>query len=146
MGEYQHNMSEEKRPPSLLPEGVRLIRITEMIPSVSKGGNAMFTTTVEDVKTKKSMQVWLVAEPKKRWLLKSLLAAVGVPAGQDGVYDWSVTDVIGKLCQGIVEHYKEPWINREGKEVMNDKCRITEFLFVEPGADGTITPEEAWAE
>ena len=85
MEKYKDDMSQEKKPAGLLPEGERLVRVTEMIASVSKGGNKMFTTTIEDIKTKKTMTVWLVNEPKKRWMLKSLLNACNVAGGQDGV-------------------------------------------------------------
>lgn len=148
MGDYKDDMSEEKKPAGVLPEGIRLIRITEMIKGVSKAGNNQFVTTIEDIKTRKSMNVWLVAEPKKRWMLKSLLTAVGVPAGQDGVYDWSTTDVIGKSVLANIEHYKEPWVNREGNEVLLDKCKVTEFLLPEEQSnDGTINPDDiAWEE
>ena len=86
----EYNMSEERRPPSILQEGARLVRITEMIFGTSKNGNEMYTVTIEDTKTHKSMQVWLVATPKKRWMLKSLLAACEVPASEDGVYSFEI--------------------------------------------------------
>lgn len=147
MGDYKHDMKEEKRPPSNLPEGKRLVRINELLPDVSKQGNSMYVASIEDVKLGKSMQVWLVAEPKKRWLLKSLLTAVDLKAGEDGVYDWSVTDVIGKLVFAVIEHETQPWVNREGKEIMQTKAKVTEFLAAEKGADGKITPEDiAWEE
>ena len=44
MGDYQHDMKDEKAPAQLLPEGARLVRVTEMIEGVSKKGNQMFTT------------------------------------------------------------------------------------------------------
>lgn len=128
MGDYQDDMSEEKKPASILPEGLRTVRVTEMIKGVSKAGNSQFVTTIEDVKTRESMQVWLVAEPKKRWMLKALLGAVNAPASQNGVYDWSTTDVIGKTVIANIKYYKEPWINRYGNEVMLDKCKVADFL------------------
>lgn len=144
MGDYQDNMKDEKKPAGLLPEGLRLVRVTEMIKGVSKAGNNQFVTTIEDIKTRKSMQVWLVAEPKKRWMLKTLLTAVGVPAGADGVYDWSTTDVIGKVVLAQVEHFKEPWVNKEAKEVLLDKCKVTEFLV--PDEQITEANNTAWEE
>lgn len=147
MGDYKQNMADEKRPPTILPEGHRVVRVTEMIPGVSKNGNQMFTATIEDVKTRKSMQVWCVAEPKKRWLLKSLLTACGVAAGQDGVYDWSVTDVIGQTVVALVEHSQEPWINKDGVEIMQTKAKVTEFLTPVKGADVKISEEDVeWQE
>lgn len=128
MGDYQDDMSNEKKPSSLLPEGLRTVRVIEMIAGLSKAGNKQFVTTIEDTKTRDSMQVWLVNEPKKRWLLKSLLVAVKAPAGQDGVYDWSVTDVLNKSVIAKVVHYQEPWINKEGVEVLINKAKVSEFL------------------
>lgn len=128
MEKYKDDMSQEKKPAGLLPEGERLVRVTEMIASVSKGGNKMFTTTIEDIKTKKTMQVWLLNEPKKRWMLKSLLNACNVAGGKDGVYEWNTLDVIGKTVVAMVEHYKEDWINKEGVTVKLDKARVSDFL------------------
>lgn len=147
MGDYKDDMSGEKKPVVLLPEGLRAVRITEMIKGLSKAGNNQFVTTIEDTKTRESMQVWLVAEPKKRWLLKSLLVAVKASAGEDGVYDWSTTDVIGKTVIANVKHYKEDWINKEGNTVKLDKCKVSEFLVKEESNSSNIKPEDiAWEE
>ena len=143
MGDYKHDMKDEKRPAQLLPEGARLVRVTEMIFGKSKKDLDMFTTTIEDVKTHKSMVCWLVAEPKKRWMLKSLLTACEIPAGQDGVYDWDVKDVIGKSVIAMIEHKEEPWINREGEEVKTMKANVTEFIQPEHDATGEAI---AWEE
>ena len=139
----EYNMSEERRPPSILQEGARLVRITEMIFGTSKGGNEMYTTTIEDTKTHKSMQVWLVATPKKRWMLKSLLSACEVPASQDGVYSFETKDIIGKSVIAMIEHVTEPWTNREGVEVMQTKAKVTEFIQPEKDAGGAPC---AWEE
>ena len=133
----EYNMSEERRPPSILQEGARLVRITEMIFGTSKGGNEMYTTTIEDTKTHKSMQVWLVATPKKRWMLKSLLAACEIPASQDGVYSFETKDIIGKSVIAMIEHVEEEWVNREGETVKTPKAKVTEFIQPEKDATGT---------
>ena len=132
----EYNMSEERRPPSILQEGARLVRITEMIFGTSKGGNEMYTTTIEDTKTHKSMQVWLVATPKKRWMLKSLLAACEIPASQDGVYSFETKDIIGKSVIAMIEHVEEEWVNREGETVKTPKAKVTEFIQPEKDAGG----------
>ena len=134
----EYNMSEERRPPSILQEGARLVRITEMIFGTSKNGNEMYTVTIEDTKTHKSMQVWLVATPKKRWMLKSLLSACEIPASQDGVYSFETKDIIGKSVIAMIEHVTEPWTNREGVEVMQTKAKVTEFI--QPEKDSTGAP------
>jgi hypothetical protein len=139
----EYNMSEERRPPSILQEGARLVRITEMIFGTSKGGNEMYTTTIEDTKTHKSMQVWLVATPKKRWMLKSLLAACEIPASQDGVYSFETKDIIGKSVIAMIEHVEEEWVNREGETVKTPKAKVTEFIQPEKDAGGAPC---AWEE
>ena len=138
----EYNMSEERRPPSILQEGARLVRITEMIFGTSKNGNEMYTVTIEDTKTHKSMQVWLVATPKKRWMLKSLLSACEVPASQDGVYSFETKDIIGKSVIAMIEHVTEPWTNREGVEVMQTKAKVTEFIQPEKDAGGAPCARE----
>jgi hypothetical protein len=127
----EYDMSSEKRPPTLLPEGHRVVRVTEMILGTSKKGNEMYTVTIEDVATHKSMQVWMVTEKGKRWMLKSLLTAVGVPAGQDGVYKFEIPEVLGKTATAVIEHVKEPWVNREGETVDSIKAKVTEFYVAE---------------
>lgn len=145
MGDYKDDMTAEKKPSAMFPEGHRQVRVLEMMEGTSKSGNRMFITTLEDVKTKANMTVYLVAEPKKRWMLKSLLSAVAVPAGADGIYDWSTTDVIGQVATAIIEHYQEPWINREGIEVMANKSKVTEFLSADKAE--VISEEDiAWDE
>jgi hypothetical protein len=132
----EYNMSEERRPPSILQEGARLVRITEMIFGTSKNGNEMYTVTIEDTKTHKSMQVWLVATPKKRWMLKSLLSACEIPASQDGVYSFETKDIIGKSIIAMIEHVEEEWVNREGETVKTPKAKVTEFIQPEKDAGG----------
>lgn len=140
MSNYKDDLSQEHKPSGIIAEGERAVRILEMIEGKSKSGNRMFTTTIEDIKTKTNMTVWLVAEPKKRWMLKSLLNACQVTAGADGVYDWSVKDVIGKTVSAIVEHFQDTYINKEAKEVTATKARVTEFLLYVPPQ--TINGEE----
>jgi hypothetical protein len=135
MAKYSDNMKDEKKPSGIIPAGMRKIRVTEMIEATSKAGNLMFNTTIEDVETHITMVEYLISVPKKRWKLKSLLSAVGLPAGEDGVYNWDTIDVIGKDCVANVEHYQEDWINKEGNTVKLNKARVTEFL-----------PSMAWEE
>jgi hypothetical protein len=145
MGKYQDDMSNEKRPPVLLPEGDRRMVVTEMIKGTSKKGFEKYITVVEDVKTKKSLELHLSNKEGVRWVLKSLLSACGVEKNAEGKYDWSETDVIGKTVIGMVETIQEEWINREGETVKTPKSKITEFL-----EDSVPEPEKpqdvAWEE
>lgn len=127
MGKYQDDLSQEKKPAGLIPEGQREIMVISMEVGKSKAGNNQFKTTIEDVLTGISTDIYLVNEPKKRWRLKSLLDAVNVPKTADGKHDWSEEDVIGKKAIAIVEHYSEPWIDREGVERNLRKANIRDF-------------------
>lgn len=144
MSKYSDDLSQEKKPAGLIPEGQRLVKVLNMEASTSKGGNRMFITSIEDVETKTSTSIYLVSEPKKRWMLKSLLNAVGLEGGQDGIYSWSEEDVIGKEVIATVEHYDEPWINRLGEEVLSKKSKITDFS--EATNLDTAKENEAWEE
>lgn len=135
---YSDDMSQERKPSTLFPAGIRLVRVLEMMETKSKAGNKMFQTVIEDSKTKSTMTCFLVAEPKKRWMLKSLLTACQLPAGEDGVYNWDVSDVIGKSAIANVQHKPEDWINREGQAVTTDKANVTEFICGELDVDGNM--------
>jgi DNA-binding PadR family transcriptional regulator len=111
----------------LLPEGWREFTIISCEPSVSKGGNEMFIFELQDSETGYIDKLYAVSTQGKRWLLKTILTACGVPAGQDGVYDWETSAVIGKQVQGLVEHEDNEWINREGETVKSKKHKIVEI-------------------
>jgi hypothetical protein len=137
MGNYQHNMSDEKAPSKkkLLPEGIRGFEVVSCEPSISKSGNDMFIVELKDIETQYIDKVYLVATQGKRWALKQLLTACGVTAGKDGVYDWSTSDIIGKEINGEVEHEDNEYINREGVTIKGKQHRIVSFTEREWDAD-----------
>jgi len=128
MGKYRDDMKGEKKPSGIIPEGLRTVRVTEMKEEHSKKGNLMFVTDFEDKETQSTMRAYLIAEKGKRWLLKSLLSACGIAEDVEGVMDWDIPDVINKVVVGQVVHFEEPWINREGNEVMVKKGQFKEFF------------------
>lgn len=128
MGKYKDDMSNESKPSGILPEGERAVRIIDLEETVSKSGNNMFIATVEDIETKDTQKVYLVNEPKKRWMLKSVLEACNAPKNEEGAFDWSPEDILGKKISCMVVHYQEPWINREGKEIMLNKANVKDFF------------------
>lgn len=147
MVKFKDDMSEEKKPSKLLPAGDRRVRIAAMVQKVSKAGNNMFVATLFDEETKNEMDVFLVAEKGKRWFLKMLLSAVGIEPDDKGVFEWDTDDVVGKEVIAKVEHYTEPWINREGNEVHVNKAKVTEFLEATINPDGVKKAEDiAWQE
>jgi len=130
MGKYQHDMSEESEK-VLLPEGWREFEIINCEEKVSKSGNDMFVFKIADCKTYQEVEIFAIAIKKKRWFLKSILKACNVPASADGIYDWDIPDVLGKIVQGRVEHQKEEWIDRESKTRTTTKSRIVEIKTTE---------------
>ena len=124
---YKHNMKNEKPPRQVLPEGWREFTVSSIQESTSKAGNEMFIVSLLDKETEAVIDVYCIATEGKRWMLKSLLTAMGVAAGQDGVYDWDVDEVIGKAVSGKVKNEDEEWIDREGEKRVTAKSRIEEF-------------------
>ena len=90
----------------------------------------MFIVSLSDKETKAAIDVYCIATEGKRWMLKSLLTALGVAAGQDGVYDWDADEVIGKVVLGKVKNEDEEWIDREGEKRTTQKSKIVEFKAV----------------
>ena len=122
------DMTQEKDPAKLIPEGWQAFEVVRLEEQTSKAGNQMFKISLvlaDDMST--GTDVFAVAEAGKRWFLKQLLTACGCEAGQDGVYDWDVADVEGKTIQGRVEHIQETWIDREGRERKTPKSKVVEF-------------------
>jgi len=130
-------MNQEKAPSKrkLLPEGNRGFEVVSCEPSVSKSGNDMFIVELKDIETQYIDKVYLVATQGKRWALKQLLTSCGVPAGKDGVYDWSTSDILGKEVNGEVEHEDNEYINREGVTIKGKQHRIVSFTEREWDAD-----------
>jgi len=123
---YKHNMKDEKEPKRrrLLSEGWRLFTILDCREDISKSGNDMFIFTIKDIKTDYEEDVYAVAVKGKRWFLKSILTAVGCSAGEDGIYDWDIPQVINKEFMGLVEHEPNEYINRDNETVKTTQHRI----------------------
>lgn len=128
----EHNMKDEKRPniKKLLPEGWRLFEIVDAEEQTSKSGNQMIVITAKDMETGYEDTWYAVAEPKKRWFLKTILDACGCAASEDGVYDWELSDILNKSISGLVEHEDNKWINRNGDEVIQQQHKIVEVQEV----------------
>lgn len=126
---YSMNMSDEVAPSrkKLLEEGWRDFVIKSCAPSTSKSGNEMFIMDIMDKKTGYMDKIYPIATPKKRWFLKTILAACGIPASADGVYEWNVSDIVGKEVRGLVEHEPNEYINRNGETVKTMQHKIVEI-------------------
>lgn len=123
---YEMDMSQEKKPniKRLLPEGRRDFEIVGCEEKTSKSGNIMFVFECKDIETGYIDTWYAVAEQGKRWFLKSILSACGCEAGKDGVYEWDISDVIGKNISGLVIHEDNEYINREGEKVKRKQHKI----------------------
>ena len=124
---YKMDMSEEGGRKELLPEGWRRFEITECTPSKSKAGNDMFIIALRDIETNYAETIYPIAVKGKRWFLKQILNACDVEAGQDGIYEWDISDVLNKTVLGLVKHIEEDWVNREGVTVKSRKVKIAQI-------------------
>ena len=126
-------MTEEKKPSTrvLLPEGWRRFKIVDCKETTSKKGNLMFVITARDHETGYDDTWFAVAEPKKRWFLKAILSAIGLDAGQDGNYEWEISDVLEQDVMGLVVHEDNNWINREGESVTTKQHKVTDVIEAE---------------
>ena len=123
--QYRHDMSGESDN-AIFPAGWREFKIISCKDVIFKSGNEGFEFVFMDLETGQDFPiVRAVAVPKKRWFLKQILVACGVPAGLDGVYEWDIADVLNKQITGKVENYNEKWINRDGIEQITEKSKIT---------------------
>ena len=81
---------------------------------------------------------YAVGEPKKRWFLKQILSACGIKAGEDGVYDWEIKDVLNKNIEGLVIHEENEYINRNGETIKGKQHKISDVK----ATDQTIVWDE----
>ncbi len=141
---YNMNMNDEKKPSTkvLLPEGWRRFRIIGCEEKTSKAGNLMFVITAQDDETLYDDTWYAIAEPKKRWFLKTLLAACDCKASDDGVYDWEIKDVLGKEVEGLVVHEDNEWINRQGETIKSEQHKIVDIRAAAERAKEPVKTEE----
>lgn len=130
---YRHDMKDEKKPfrRKLLPEGWREFQIINCKEATAKSGNEMFIFTIRDLLTAYEEDIYAISTPGKRWFLKSILDAVGCPAGQDGVYDWDIPTVLNKRFMGLVEHEPYEFVNREGETVKTQRHKIVDTKAID---------------
>lgn len=136
---YSMNMNEERPPQVLLKEGYREFTIVAAREQKSKAGNEMFVATFKDIETQDQIDVYLVATPGKRWVLKTLLNGLGIKKDESGAYNFELSDLVGKNVQGLVKNQNEEWINREGNTVNTLKSKVTEFSPSQIAWDENLT-------
>lgn len=123
---YKMDMNQEKEPlrKKLLDEGEHVFEIVSCEPSISKSGNEMFIIELKHEESGYIDKIYPISVQGKRWFLKQILAACGLDAAKDGVYDWDIPDIIGKKITGIVEHEDNEYINRAGETIKGKQHRI----------------------
>ena len=147
MGKHKMDMSQEKKPnlQVLLPQGWREFKITNCEDSISKKGNKQFVITSQDKETGYEDTWYAVAEPKKRWFLKSIMDACGIKH-ENGVYVFEPPlekSLVGKNVLGLVVHEENEWINREGETVKQTQHKVLDIMeTTQDEPKKKMTPEE----
>ena len=124
---YRYDMSKETPPRVCLPKGWRRFKIEDGNETTSKSGNPMFKFIFVDLETVTEHEIYAIATQGKRWFLKQILTACNVEAGQDGVYEWDLPNVLGQIVQGRVEHEQNDWIDRSGNSRSDTRSKIAEI-------------------
>lgn len=127
------DFSQEKAPQrkKLLMEGWNAMTVNSCEPSVSKKGNQMMIIGLMTEKKDYIETIFLVSESGKRWMLKKLLTACGIAAGQDGIYDWEPENIINKSVNVLVEHEDQEFIDRNGETKKIKQNRVVDFEPIE---------------
>ena len=142
---YKDDLSNEKAPARkrLLPAGWRLFQLKSGKEETSKAGNPMFKFTIEDQDTQYSEEIYVVRTPGKRWVLKTILEALGIERQVDG-YAYELEDLLNKNIEGEVVHEPNEYVNRLGETVKTIQHKIVGFR---KHAVGTLKPEDVkWEE
>jgi hypothetical protein len=127
---YSMDMTGEESFGQLVPEGLRKMQITRCVKAISKSNNnEMFIITFLDLEIFKSVDMYAITTPGKRWFLKMILDACHVGAAADGVYNWSESEIIDKVVLVRVKHIPNDWTNNKGELI---KAQKEKFVTVEP--------------
>ena len=141
---YKDDLSNEKAPSRkrLLPEGWRVFKFRSGKEQSSKAGNSMFVMSIEDVETENVEDIYVVRTPGKRWLLKTILEALGIERKDDG-YTYELEDLLHKNIMGEVIHEPNEYINRKGETIRGTQHKIVAFKRY----DANVKPEDIkWEE
>ena len=123
---YEYDMDGEGRS-ILMEEGWHYFTINNMVEETSKQGNEMFVVSLYCPINESVDTVYMVTAKGKRWLLKSLLKACGIPRDEKGVYKFESNDLIGLAVEGRNQPEPNEYINREGETIKEMRNRIVDF-------------------
>ena len=131
---YRHEMKDEQKPrakDAVFTPGKYTFEVVSVAEAKSKLGNDMFIIELAEEITLGRLTCYAVSTPGKRWMLKHFLAACKVSAAADGVYDWSIEEVIGrKVGVNVLNEWNE-FINRNGEAVKNEQSKVEDFFVIE---------------
>ncbi|MGA2875525.1 MAG: hypothetical protein ABSE82_08305 [Nitrososphaerales archaeon] len=134
-----YDMSQEKEMVlrEVIPEGERTLKILNVEEGTSKAGNPQIIWTIMDVETEKCDVLYTIATQGKRWALKSILFACGVPIADGEIYSFEMEDLIDKTIIGFNKHVTEDWINSKGENVPQEKNKFTKFMPINKSKTAT---------
>ena len=151
MAVFKMDMSNERRPKELFKPGDSVVKILSMEFQTSKSGNKMFKCEIQQAVTGATDTFFLVAEEKKRWLLKSLLDATGqYKKDENNMYVFDPDKIIGMDVVAEIYHEEQPWTDTNGNEttVKNNKIKkfkkseYTTDKFDVDGGNDAIEPDD----
>lgn len=138
---------ENEQPPKdtrLLPEGWRGFEIVTGDDKPSKAGNPMYILGLKDEETGIVANVYAIRTPGKRWVLKTILEALGIEKQEDDNYNY-LPEIMNKKIMGEVVHEPNEYINRQGETVNSTQHRINAFRTYTANPDGATKAEDiAW--
>lgn len=136
MGVFTMDMSNERRPKELFKPGDTVVKILSMEYQTSKSGNRMFKCEIQQAVTGATDTFFLVAEEKKRWLLKSLLDATGqYKKDANNNYVFDPDKIVGMDVVAEIYHEEQPWTDTNGNETTVKNNKIKTFKKSEYTAD-----------
>ena len=130
-------MSKEKRPKNLLPLGWQEFEITACTDEfLSSNNNPQYKLDFSHKESGKTIEIYAVNIPKKRWLLKNIMEACGVPKDSEGNFNWPDNVplkeyLIGKRIMADVEHQERDWTAPDGNVLKLTDNKIVEVKSIE---------------
>ena len=137
MNIFEMDMSNERKPKELFKPGETVVKILSMELQTSKSGNKMFKCEIQQVMTGATDTFFLVAEEKKRWLLKSLLDATGqFTKSKNNNYVFDIDKIVGMQVIAEIYHEEQPWIDTNGNQTTVKNNKIKTFKKSKYTTDG----------
>lgn len=137
---FTMDMKDEKQQKELFPEGLGIVVVLDIEAKKSKAGNDMFVCKIKHCETGAIDTFWLVTTKGKRWLLKTLLDAIGVTKDENGNHCFEFADLIEKKVLAEVYHEETDFKTEDGKTIKTKNNRIRKFEPYIPEDDDEEVP------